>query len=79
MNYITTATTTTVGLVYGIRVSINKALTGTLTIADGGTTKAVIAATTAAQDKVYYGFTGVVTVVNGSTEDVTISALNRQG
>lgn len=79
MNYITTANTTTVGKVYGIRVTINKALTGTLTIADGGTTVAVIAATTAAQDKVYYGFTGSVTVVNGSTEDVTISALNRQG
>ncbi len=79
MNYITTATTTTVGRTYGLRVTINKALTGTLTIADGGVTVAVIAATTAAQDKVYYGFTGSVTVVNGSTEDVTLSALNRQG
>jgi hypothetical protein len=77
MNYITTATTTTVGKTYGLRVSINKALTGTLTIADGGVTVAVIAAATAAQDKVYYGFSGVVTVVNGSTEDVTLSALSR--
>lgn len=77
MTYITTAATYTVGLTYGIRVSINKALTGTLTIKDGATTVAVIAAATAAQDKVYYGFSGVVTVVNGSTEDVTVSALSR--
>lgn len=77
MNYITTATTTTVGKTYGLRVSINKALTGTVTIADGGTTVAIIAATTAAQDKVYYGFSGVVTVVNSATEDITLSALTR--
>lgn len=79
MNYITTAATTTVGKAYGIRVEINKALTGTLTIADGGTTVAVIAATTGVTGKSYYGFTGVITVVNGSTEDVTVSTLNRQG
>ena len=78
MNYITTAATTTVGRTRGIRVSINKALTGTLTIADGGTTVAVIAAATAAQDKIYWGFNGSVTVVNGSTEDVTISALSHE-
>jgi hypothetical protein len=77
MTYITTAATYTIGKTYGIRVEINKALTGTLTIADGGTTVAVIAATTAAQGKMYYGFTGSVTLVNGSTEDVTVSALSR--
>lgn len=79
MNYITTAATTTVGKTYGIRVSINKALTGTVTIADGGTTVAVIAATTAAQDKLYFGFSGSVTLVNSATEDITVSALNHQG
>lgn len=78
MNYITTATTTTVGRVYGIRVEINKVLTGTVTIADADGTKAVIAATTVAQGKTYYGFNGSVTVVNASTEDITVSALNHQ-
>lgn len=79
MKYITTATTTTIERAYGIRVSINKALTNTLTIADGGTTVAVIAATTPAQDKVYYGFAGAITLINASTEDITVSVLNRQG
>lgn len=80
MIYITTAATTTIATkAYGIRVEINKTLTGTLTITDGGTTVAVVAASTPAQGKVYYGFNGQIQIVNGSTEDVTVSVLNRQG
>lgn len=79
MLYITTATTYTLGRAYGIRVEINQPTTGTVTIADGGTTVAVIAATTAASGKVYYGFTGSITIVNASAENITVSALNRQG
>lgn len=79
MIYITTATTYTIEHAYGIRVEINKATTGTVTIADAGTTKAVIAASTAASGKIYYGFTGVITIVNASAEDITVSTLNRQG
>ncbi len=76
MKYITTAATLTLPNVYGIRVEINKALTGTVTIADAGNTVAVIAATTAASAKEYFGFNGAVTVINASTEDITVSVLN---
>lgn len=78
MKYITTAATNTIGPAYGLRVEINKALTGTVTIADADGTKAVIAASTAASGKVYYGFNGSVTVTNASTEDITVSILNNQ-
>lgn len=74
--YVTTATTSTLGKIYGLRIEINKATTGTITIADAGVTVAVIAASTAAQGKEYYGFNGSVTAVNGSTEDFTLMALN---
>lgn len=74
--YVTTATTTTLPKIYGLHVEINKATTGTITITDGGSTIAVIAATTAAQGKDYWGMNGVVTVVNASTEDFSLSTIN---
>ena len=75
MQYITTAATLTLPKVYGIRVEINKALTGTLTIADDGTTVGVVAIG-GTGSKEYLGFKGVATVVNSATEDVTVSTLN---
>lgn len=78
MIHITSATTTTITRSYGIRIEINQPTTGTITIADAGTTMAVIAATTAVTGKVYYGFTGAITITNASTEDITVSTLNRQ-
>lgn len=79
MIYITTAATYTIERAYGIRVEINQPTTGTVTIADGGVTKAIIASSTSAGGKVYYGFTGAITIVNASAENITVSALNRQG
>jgi len=76
MRYITTATTTTIGLAHGLRVEINQPTTGTVTIADGDGTKAIIAASTPAQAKIYYGFNGSVTVTNASAENITVSILN---
>lgn len=75
MNYITTAATLTLPKLYGIRVEINKALTGTLTIADAGTTVGIIAIG-GTGSKEYFGFNGIVTIVNSATEDVTVSNLN---
>lgn len=73
--YITSATTLTLGKVYGVRIEINKALTGTLTIADGGSTVGVIAiAGTGSREM--WGFTGSVTLVNSATEDITVSTIN---
>lgn len=73
--YITTAATLTLGKVYGVRIEINKALTGTLTIADGGSTVGVVAiAGTGSREM--WGFTGSVTLVNSATEDITVSTIN---
>lgn len=77
MIYVTSAATYTVGRTYGIQLSINKATTGTVTIADSDGTKGVVAVGTAAQDKTYYGFNGSVTVTTSAAEDITISALGR--
>lgn len=76
MAYITTAATLTLPKVYGIHLEINKATTGTITIADAGTTVGVVAASTAAGGKDYWGLNGVVTVVNSATEDITVSVIN---
>lgn len=79
MTYITTAATNAIApSCYGIRIEINKALTGTLTIADARGTQGIIAIG-GTGSKVYYGFQGAVTVTNSVTEDVTVSVLNRQG
>lgn len=75
MIYITAATTTTIGPVYGIRVEFNQASTGLVTIADALGTKAIIAIGMAT-GKVYYGFIGTVTVTNASAENITVSLLN---
>lgn len=74
---ITSATTTTVGRCYGIRLEIATALTGTVTIADGNGTQAVLPVAAAASGKVYMGFTGSVTIVNTATEEITVSVLQR--
>lgn len=79
MTRITTAATYTIGQVYGLRLEIATALTGTVTIADSRGTQAVLPIAAAAAGKVYYGFQGAVTITNSATEEITVSALNRQG
>lgn len=76
MIYITTAAAYPVGQVHGLRVEINQPTTGTVTLADAQGTKAIIAATTPAQAKVYYGFNGDVTITNSAAENITVSILN---
>lgn len=78
MTYITAATTYSIGKAYGLLVTVNTALTGTLTIADGGTTVAVITNPTVGTMYRYFGFNGTITVVNNATADVTVSLLNHQ-
>jgi hypothetical protein len=73
--YITSAATLTLGKVFGIRIEINKALTGTLTIADGGSTVGVIAIGGTGTREMW-GFTGSVTLVNSAGEDITVSIIN---
>jgi hypothetical protein len=82
--YITTAATTTFSgnevqktVIHGI--AINKTLTGTLTIKQGATTIGVIAATTIpgmywlSENGIYVDN---LSIVNGSTEDVTVFYTN---
>jgi hypothetical protein len=77
MIYITTATTYPLGKVFGVRVEINQATTGIVTISDSDGPKAIIAATTAVSSKEYWGFNGSVSIVNASAENITVSTLNR--
>lgn len=74
--YITTAATLTLPKVYGVHLEINKATTGTITVTDGGSTVGIVAASTAAGGKDYWGLNGVVTIVNSATEDITVSTIN---
>lgn len=78
MTYISTATTTTIGKTYGIRIEINATLTGTVTVTDDGVTKAIIAIGQTGS-KIYFGFTGVVGIITSAADNVTVSTLNRQG
>lgn len=79
MTRITSATTTTLGRCYGIRLEIAAALTGTVTISDNNGTQAILPIASPAVGRVYYGFTGPVSIVNSATEEITVSLLNRQG
>lgn len=60
----------------GILIQVNAALTGTLTVTDGGTTKAVITNPTVGSQFRYYGFTGAVAVNPSATCDITVSNLS---
>jgi hypothetical protein len=77
MTYITAATTTTVASGVGILIQVNAALTGTITVQDGGVTKAIITNPTVGLPFKYYGFTGVVTIVTSATCDITVSQLQQ--
>lgn len=72
MIYVTTGTTTTLPLCYGLRIQVNTALTGTITVNDAGSAKAVITNPTVGQFYDYWGFTGVPTIATSTTCDVTI-------
>lgn len=63
----------------GILVQVNAALTGTITVADGGVTKAVITNPGVGNMFKYYGFSGAVTITSSATCDVTVSVLNAVG
>lgn len=79
MIYITTATTTTLPTApRGLLIQVNTALTGTITVNDGGVAKAVITNPTVGLQFRYYGFTGVVTLVTNATCDISVSILNHR-
>lgn len=76
MVYITTTAATTVADgCYGILIQVNAALTGTITIADGATTKGIITNPTVGLQFRYLGFTGAAKVTSSATCDITVSIL----
>lgn len=62
----------------GMLIQVNAALTGTLTVTDGGTTKAVITNPTVGSQYRYYGFTGAAAVNPSATCDITVSILSAE-
>lgn len=79
MIYITTTAPATIDRVNGILITVNAALTGTITVADAGVTKAVITNPAVGNAFRYYGFAGAVTVTASATCDVSVSVLNAVG
>ena len=77
MKYITAGSEATIASsANGILIQVNAALTGTLTVADGGTTVAIITNPTVGSQYRYYGFNGAVTVTPSTTTNITVSVLN---
>lgn len=79
INYITTATTTQVwtGLAKKVHISVNAALTGTITVIDGtsGTTANVATITnpTVGLQFEYWGLENGVRIVTSASCDITVS------
>jgi hypothetical protein len=78
MTYITTATTTSVGSPGGLLITVNAALTGTITVTDGGTTKAIITNPGVGAAFRYHGFTGAAAIVTNAVCDITVNSINHQ-
>ena len=80
MKYITASGSTTVAAgADGLLVQVNTALTGTITLAAGSTTFAVITNPIAGDQFRYAGLrgAGAITVNPSGTTDITVSFLNR--
>lgn len=81
MKYITASGSQTIAAAAnGLLVQTNTALTGTLTLAAGGTTFAVITNPTVGSQYRYNGLRGqgAITINPSTTCDVTVSFLNRE-
>ena len=77
MKYITASGSQTIASgAFGILITVNTALTGTITVADAGTTIAVITNPTVGSSYQYYGFNGAITVNPSATCDITVNVLN---
>lgn len=77
MIHVTTGSTTTLPVTYGVRISNNLALTGTITVNDAGSAVAIITNPTVGQFYEYWGFTGVPTIVTSTTCDITIMPFSK--
>lgn len=81
MKYITASGSQTIETAAnGLLVQVNSALTGTLTLAIGGTTFAIVTNPTVGTQYRYNGLRGqgAITINPSATCDVTVSFLNRE-
>lgn len=81
MVYITASGSATVAAAAnGLLIQVNKALTGTITLAAGDTTFAIITNPTVGNQFRYNGLRnqGAITVNPSATTDITVSFLNRE-
>lgn len=81
MLYITSSGSQTIASAAGgLLVKVNTALTGTITLAAGGNTFAVITNPTVGQSYQYNGLRGkgAITINPSTTCDLTVSFLNRE-
>lgn len=80
MKYITSSGSTTVAAAAnGLLIQVNKTLSGTITLAAGATTFAVITDPTVGTQFCYNGLRGqgAITINPSATTDITVSFLNR--
>lgn len=64
---------------YGILITVNTGLTGSITVTDANGTQAVITNPVVGNMFRYFGLTGQVNVNPSATCDITVSILNHQG
>lgn len=77
MIHVTTGTTTTLPLTYGVRINNNLTFTGTITVNDAGNAVGVIKDPTVGLVFEFWGFTGVPTIVTSTTCDITIMPFSK--
>lgn len=80
-SYITAATTTTLGALKPrkVRITVNAALTGTITVKDGSATVAIITNPTVGSSYDYWDFSGVGSIVTNATCDITVNYTGQTG
>lgn len=76
--HVTTGATTTLPQTNGLLIQVNAALTGTITVNDATGAIAVITNPVVGNQYLYYGLSGVPTVVTSTTCDITLSLLSNQ-
>lgn len=76
MIHITAATTTNLPQAAGVKITVNAALTGTITLTDANGTQAIITNPGVGNSFNYFGLSGLSNIVTSATCDLTVSILN---
>lgn len=76
MIHITTATTTNLPPSAGLKVTVNAAYTGTITVSDTNGVQAIITNPAVGASFNYFGFVGPTNIVTSAIGDITVSILS---